>query len=197
MLFDSSSDEAGVNIKMEVANADQLIQKILRKRGFPVLSSSSSAAEQSATGLSPKRARHHDRKRVRFSNHMSTLSYSCSDFDIGNSWYSRQEYRGFSQDCRRLLEAADGAASGGISNGDEDSDFPCIRGLEDHLMPNLYLMKRRRKKTLIRMIVQQCRLHRKHSGGLDSDCLRSISTMLSRQSRYWARDLGQLDEKER
>jgi hypothetical protein len=196
MMYDSLNASGGDAMPLKIPNVDLLIQQFLRKRGFVVVSSSSPAEIEVAR----KRARREE-KRVRFSSQLTTQTYENSNLDAENVWYQRHEYLGFSHDCRRqllLLQTRKNAGGGSLKNT-EDSSHICTRGLEDHLTPSLYLMKKKRKKALIRMVVCQHRLNmnRFPGGNMELETLRSISTMFSRQSRYWAHDMALLDARNR
>lgn len=178
-----------------VAEADRLIQTFLRKRGFPV----ASLPEDIEIERPLKRARRQG-KSVRFSSKLVTQTYDDSSFDIENLWYQRHEYANFMQDCRKLLIQTREEASVGLVKEIDDGSYRCIRGLEDHLMPSLYVIKRKRKKCLIRTIVRQYQINKNQAGGAgppDSEILRSISTMFSYKSLSSALEMALLDAQHR
>lgn len=197
-MYDSwNGSTGGREVAVSVANADHLIDQFLRKRGYVL---ESLRAEEIDTSPAQKRAKT-TKKRVRFSPTLMSQTFRSSDSDVQGSWYQRHDYFGFMEDCRSLVLRTE-SNGGQMLRESEDSSSFCIRGLEDHLTPGLYIVKRERKKSLIRMIVHHHRIFTNDPqgpGGVTDvqEHLRSISSVFSSQSRKWAHEMALIDEKNR
>ena len=208
MMYHSLNDKDRAMMAVTIDNADQLIQGFLRKRGLLVTSLFMPAEIEVSRPL--KRTKQ-QKKSVRFSTQLYVRTFESSCLYAPDLWYQRHEYISFIQDCRRhVVSQFQQQEKGGQEVGDptksEDCLNVCVRGLEDHLVPGLYLMKRERKKALIRMIVRQHRVNKDQSHNvadhhgrstMDLESLRSISTMFSHQSTYVALNRAIIDEKNR
>ena len=173
-----------------LSSADQIIQGFLRKRGFPVFDPTHNAAWSSPSKRS--RTTVLAKKSVTFSEgrpRVHVVKYTEDDYE--NSWYNQSDYRHFSDECKRVLKETD-AVVGEVHKID-DSLF-CVRGLEDQIIPSVSLMKRKRKRALIKMIIEQHKIQRTRPRmPTDSEHIRDISALFSSRSRSWARELGLLD----
>lgn len=174
-----------------VSNADKIIQGFLRKRGFPV----PDPTHRAESGLASKTARHEAKpakKSVTF--HVGrpivhVVTYTEADYE--NSWYSQADYKGFSDECKRVLKETDSVV-GEVHK--IDGTIFCVRGLEDQIIPSVSVMKRKRKRALIKMIIQQYKMQKaRPSVPIDSDHIRHMSALFSTRSKSWARELGLLD----
>jgi hypothetical protein len=212
MMHRSLHDNDRASMAVTIDNADQLIQGFLRKRGLLATSFMLPAEIDVSPPL--KRTKQ-QKKSVQFSPHLYVRTFESTRSYAPDLWYQRDEYISFMQDCRRHVvlqiqhQEKEGAPTevGNLMKS-EDSFNVCVRGLEDHLIPGLYLMKRERKKTLIRMIVRQHHANKDHlrddvahhhagRSKTDLENLRSISTMFSHQSTYVALNRAIIDEKNR
>jgi hypothetical protein len=129
------------------------------------------------------------RKTVGFADKDKVQHQHCTEEDIQNAWYSNLDYKSFTDECRDTLKKVD-AVNGNVDR--LDLSEICMRGLETQIIPQVFHLKRRRKKLLIGMVVRQHELH-KMTGNRDDGKLRAISLMFSKHSREWGIELGALD----
>jgi len=208
-MYHSLNDKDRATMAVTIDNADQLIQGFLRKRGLLVTSFFMPAEIEVSR---PSKRTKQQKKSVRFSTQIYVRKIDSPCSYSPDLWYQRHEYVTFVQDCRRHVvlqfqQQGNGGQEVGDTTKREDTSTVCVRGLEDHLIPGLYLMKRERKKALIRMIVRQHRVNKDQShddaadhygrSTMDLESLRSISTMFSHHSTYVALNRAIIDEKNR
>jgi hypothetical protein len=152
---------------------------ILRKRTLPL----------SDVQKEPVFKRSKLRKSVRFSDENDdTECHYYTKEDVHNAWYCQLDYSSFTNECRLALRQVD-AVNGKVDRLDSQL---CMRGLEDQIVPQIFHFKRKRKKSLIQMVMCQHEMH-KTTGNVDASRIRAISVMFSRASKEFALDLGALD----
>jgi hypothetical protein len=176
-----------VETESKCGESDFFLQKrFLRKRVLLQVSSTSSI-EQGQVSKKKKL-----RKTVKIMDKKPKVSYrDYTEEDLRNAWYSGSDYGEFMNECRVALKKVD-SVDGDMEKLDPYEEV-CMRGLEDQTIPEVFHLKRRRKKTLIHLVVNQQEMH-KMTGNVDAGRLRAISMMFSKQAKEWAVDLGALDE---
>lgn len=152
---------------------------ILRKRALPL----------SDVQNEPVFKRSKLTKTVRFSD--ETDEAECHYYtkeDVQNAWYCKLDYSSFTNECRLALRGVD-AVNGNVDRLDSQVS---MRGLEDQIVPQIFHFKRKRKKSLIQMVMRQHEMH-KATGNVDASKIRAVSVMFSRASKEFALELGALD----
>ena len=141
--------------------------------------SSSSLASATESPLSPSPLSPRQQKQLLLEE---IHSYEITKDDVDNAWYSPQQYKDFISDCRSILETVrsrrhsrhdhrrlddtDGAvhddktvaaAEAAVHDEDDEDEASscCTRGLEDQLVAQTQRMKLKRRRYLIKTVVEQ------------------------------------------
>jgi hypothetical protein len=156
----------------------------LRKRAFPFCSTTEILGQESHVAKRRK-----TKKSVQFGATTQGLSWYVTEEDAQRAWYCDAEYDSFKDECREVLMNVD-AVKGDLAK--VDGNKYCLRGLEDQIAPRVYYLRRKRKKSLIQMVLRQQDLHRQ-MGISNPQKLHTICEMYSKHSKYWALKLATLD----
>ena len=117
------------------------------------------------------------RKAVSFSDSHKRVVIHSTEEEKKNSWYNRNEYRGFRED----MQATALSVRLGITNFIEPEDF-CLRGLEANLSPDTAILRKLRRQILVDSILKEQQAQR-ILGASNQEVIRELSTILSTDSQ--------------
>jgi hypothetical protein len=159
---------------------------LIRKRAFPFCWRTENQQEEHAFHVAKRRK---TKKSVQFGETNQGPSWHVTKTDNQRAWYYGAEYNSFKDECREALRNVD-AVKGDLTK--IDGNKYCLRGLEDQVIPRVYHLRRKRKRSLIQMVLRQQNLHRQ-MGISNPQKLHTICELYSKQSKDWALELAALD----